>query len=74
MTEDGIIDTNISKHTHTSDIIWINHYWSRSRQDFEETKLNRKGGTTLRYNEHYEAKYNFIEQRAAYHMRKLNQK
>ena len=74
MTEDGIIDANISKHTHTSDIIWVNHYWSRSRQDFEETKLNRKGGTTLRYNEHYEAKYQFIEQRAAYHMRKLNQK
>ena len=45
----------------------------RSRQDFEETKLNRKGGTTLRYDEHYEAKYNFIEQRAAYHMKKLNQ-
>lgn len=74
MTEDGVIEARITKHTHTSDIIWVNHYWSRSRQDFEETKLNRKGGTTLRYDEHYKAKYQFIEQRAAYHMRKLNQK
>ena len=71
MTEDGERDPRISKHTHTSDIIWVNHYWSRSRQDFEETKLNRKGGTTLRNDEHYEAKYSFIEQRAAYHMKKL---
>lgn len=72
-TEDGILDTRVSKNTHSSKVIWINHYWSRSRQDFEETKLSRKGGTTLRYDEHYEAKYNFIEQRAAYHMKKLNQ-
>jgi hypothetical protein len=71
MTEDGVTRTQISKHTHTSDIIWVNHYWSRSRQDFEETKLSRKGGTTLRYDEHYEAKYQFIEKRAAYHMKKL---
>lgn len=69
-TEDGQTLTSISRHT--SNIIWVNHYWSRSRQDFEETKLTRKGGTTLNSNEHYEAKYYFIENRAAYNMKKLN--
>jgi len=70
-SEDGQTRTSISRHTHTSELIWVNHYWSRSRQDFEETKLKRKGGTTLNSNEHYEAKYAFIEKRAAYHMKKL---
>jgi hypothetical protein len=56
---------------HLSDIIWVNHYWSRSREDFEETKIKRKGGTTLRYDELYEAKYQFIEKRAAFHMKEL---
>jgi hypothetical protein len=56
---------------HSSDIIWVNHYWSRSREDFEETKIKRKGGTTLRYDEHYEAKYQFIEKRASFHMKEL---
>ena len=70
-TEDNQYRSSISKHTHSSEIIWVNHYWARSRQDFEEVKLSRKGGTTLRYDEHYEAKYQFIEKRAAYHMKKL---
>jgi hypothetical protein len=72
-TEDHELNLNVSKHTHSSEVIWVNHYWSRSRQDFEETKINRKGGTTLRYDEHYEAKFEFIEKRAAYHMKKLKQ-
>jgi len=72
-TETFELSSAVSRHIHTSDIIWINHYWSRSRQDFEETKLIKKGGTTLRYDEHYEAKYQFIEKRAAYHMKKLKQ-
>lgn len=70
-TEDGQTRTSISRHTHTSNLIWVNHYWSRSRQDFEETKLSRRGGTTLNSTEHYEAKYAFIEKRATYHMKKL---
>jgi len=70
-TEDGQTRTSVSRHTHTSELIWVNHYWSRSRQDFEETKLSRKGGTTLNSTEHYEAKYAFIEKRAAYHMKKV---
>ncbi len=69
--ENMTIDDNIIKHSTSSNKIWVNHYWGRSRQDFEETKLVRKGGTTLRYDEHYEAKYAFIEKRAAYHMRKI---
>jgi len=71
ITEDGQNNLRNLYETHTSDIIWVNHYWSRSREDFEETKLTRKGGTTLRYDEHYEAKYQFIEKRAAFHMREL---
>ena len=59
--------------THSSNRIWVNHYWGRSRQDFEETKLIRKGGATLRNDEYYEKKFKFIEKRAAYHMTKINQ-
>jgi hypothetical protein len=71
VTEKGIDELLKLYQSHSSDIIWVNHYWSRSREDFEETKLNRKGGTTLRYDEHYESKYQFIEKRAAFHMKEL---
>jgi hypothetical protein len=54
--------------THSSNRIWINHYWGKSRQDFEETKLKIKGGTTYNDDGFYESKYEFIEKRAKYHM------
>lgn len=60
------------KTTHSSNRIWINHYWSRSKQDFEEVKKVRRGGITLsRDANYYDRKFKFIEQRASYHMKKL---
>jgi hypothetical protein len=58
------------KNGHSSERIWVNHYWGKSRQDFEETKLKRKGGVTQKVDSEYEQKWDFIEQRATYHMKK----
>jgi hypothetical protein len=58
------------KNGHSSKRIWINHYWGKSRQDFEETKLIKKGGVTQKTDNAYEKKWDFIEKRAKYHMNK----
>ncbi len=58
-----------TKQKHSSDRIWINHYWGKSRQDFEETKLKRKGGTTDNGDNFYNKKWEFIEKRAKHHMK-----
>lgn len=55
---------------HCSNKIWINHYWCKSLQDFEETKIKRKGGVTQAPDSTYIDKFNFINKRAKYHMKK----
>lgn len=58
-----------NEQNHSSNRIWINHYWGKSKQDFEETKLKRKGGTTYNDDGFYKTKWHFIEKRASYHMK-----
>jgi hypothetical protein len=58
---------------HSSERIWINHYWSISMEDFKETKLNRKGGVTQNTDEHYYRKLAEIEKLCKYFTKKRNQ-
>ena len=57
---------------HYSERIWINHYWSRSMEDFEETKINRKGGVTQKSDETYYQKLAEVEKLCRYFANKRN--